>query len=325
MHQSTGTALCAPGIVCAMCAMDESAPGGALPRTRATIAADLVRLGVAAGSCLLVHSSLRSLGWVCGGPVAVVQALLDTVGADGTLVVPAQTPEYTDPAGWRSPPVPESWWPAIRREMPAFDPRLTPSQGMGVIAETVRTWPGARRSAHPTVSFAALGALAADLLREHPLDYGLGDASPLGELYRRGAWVLLLGVGYDRATALHLAQYRRPGHAEEENGAGLRHQALRPGRPRRPGHAEEENGAPVLVDGRREWRRFRDIDFDTGPFEQIGTAFDRAGHVRRGSIGEADARLFPVRLAADFAAEWLRSARVESPSPTSDGINGIRG
>lgn len=59
--------------------------------TRGTIAAGLRELGVRSDDTLLVHSSLSSLGWVCGGPVAVVQGLLDALGPDGTLVVPTQT------------------------------------------------------------------------------------------------------------------------------------------------------------------------------------------------------------------------------------------
>jgi aminoglycoside N3'-acetyltransferase len=176
-----------------------------MPRTRRSLAADFARLGVESGATLLVHSSLKAVGWVVGGPVAVVQALLDTVGPAGTIVVPTQDGEYSDPAAWINPPVPEAWWPVIRSEMPAFDPRLTPSRYMGVVAETVRTWPGARRSGHPAVSFAAIGARAAEVTADHPLDLGLGDRSPLGTLYRRDAMVLLIGVGYDRATAFPLA------------------------------------------------------------------------------------------------------------------------
>jgi aminoglycoside 3-N-acetyltransferase len=255
--------------------------GPAPPPTRASLAAELARLGLAPGSVVFVHSSLRSLGWVCGGPVAVVQALIDAVGPSGTIVVPTHTPEHSDPASWIHPPVPEPWWPVIRAETPAFDPRLTPSHGMGVIAETVRTWPGARRSGHPAVSCAALGAEAAELTRPHPLDFGLGDESPVGRLYRRGALVLLLGVGYDRATALHLAQYQLPGRVEVAA------------------------GAPVLEDGRRVWREYREIDFDTEPFESIGLAFERAGRVRVGPVGRTTARLFSLGEAVDFAVDWL--------------------
>src|SRR5258706_11074241 len=101
---------------------DEQAIGRAdLPRARATLAADLTKLGVRAGSVLLVHSSVSALGWVAGGPVAVVQALRDALGPEGTLVVPTHTPDNSDPATWRNPPVPESWWQVIRDNMPGFD------------------------------------------------------------------------------------------------------------------------------------------------------------------------------------------------------------
>ena len=123
--------------------------------TRARIAADLGRLGVRPGSVLVVHSSLSALGWVCGRAQAVVEGLIDALGADGTLVVPAHTSGNCDPATWSNPPVPEDWWPVIRAEMPAFDPRVTPTDYMGAIAEVARTWPGALRSAHPQVSFAS--------------------------------------------------------------------------------------------------------------------------------------------------------------------------
>ncbi|TME55659.1 MAG: AAC(3) family N-acetyltransferase, partial [Chloroflexi bacterium] len=92
-----------------------------LPRTRQSLANDLRVLGVEAGMTLIMHSSLKSLGWVCGGPVAVLQALMDVVTPSGTIVVPTQTGEYSDPAQWQHPPVPESWRQIIYDTMPAFD------------------------------------------------------------------------------------------------------------------------------------------------------------------------------------------------------------
>jgi aminoglycoside 3-N-acetyltransferase len=50
-------------------------------QTRASIAADLQRLGVRSGQVLMVHSSLSSLGYVLGGAQAVVGALLDVLAS----------------------------------------------------------------------------------------------------------------------------------------------------------------------------------------------------------------------------------------------------
>jgi aminoglycoside 3-N-acetyltransferase len=252
------------------------------PQTRASLSRDLTALGVAPGDTLLVHSSLSALGWVCGGEQALVQALMDTVGPGGTLVVPTQTMDNTDPAGWRDPPVPEDWWPVIRAEAPGFDPRLTPSRYMGRVPELVRTWPGAVRSANPQTSFAALGPRARDLMEHHPVDCRLGEDSPLAALERAGARVLLLGTGFGSCTAFHLAEYRIP-------------------RPRL-----ERSGCAVLSpDGSREWVAFTDVFLDEEDFALLGEDFEGTGAVVSGPVGEASARLFSLPGAVAFAAGWM--------------------
>jgi aminoglycoside 3-N-acetyltransferase len=107
-----------------------------------------------------------------------VLALLDAVGPEGTLVMPTHSGDLTDPAGWVNPPVPKSWWAAMRDQMPAYDQALTPTRGMGVIADAFRHLPGGIRSTHPTVSAAAFGSMAASIVSHHELDHGLGEASP---------------------------------------------------------------------------------------------------------------------------------------------------
>ncbi len=261
------------------------------PRTRKSLGRDLRRLGIHAGDLVLMYSSLSSLGWVAGGAPAVVLALLDVMGPDGTLVVPTQTGDNSDPREWSRPPVPEDWWPVIRAEMPAYDPATTPTRGMGRIAECLRTWPGACRSAHPQVSFAALGRIAEEVTRSHPFDDGLGEASPLGLLYRLDAKVLLLGVGYDSATALHLAEYRVPGMPRGQFGAA------------------------ALVAGSRRWITYSDVEhLDSDElFPSIGEAYEGAYPVSIGLVGSAEARLLPMRSLVDFGTHWI-SARLATHS-----------
>jgi len=66
------------------------------PVTVESMASDLRALGVEAGQTVLVHGSLSSLGWVCGGAPAVVDALQRVVSPDGTLVIEmrAHTPAF---------------------------------------------------------------------------------------------------------------------------------------------------------------------------------------------------------------------------------------
>jgi len=153
------------------------------PRTRLSLAADLRLLGLEPGAVVIVHSSLSSLGWVCGGSVAVVLALIDVLTESGTLVMPTHSAEYSDPRKWENPPVPESWLEAIRETMPAFDSRTVPTLGMGHIPETFRGWPKALRSSHPAFSFAAWGRHASFVTEDHSLDYSLGEGSPLARIY----------------------------------------------------------------------------------------------------------------------------------------------
>ncbi|XVV14399.1 aminoglycoside N(3)-acetyltransferase [Actinoplanes sp. CA-131856] len=253
-----------------------------LPHTTGTLTADLRELGLAAGDTVLVHSSMRAVGSVAGGVQAVVQAMLDVLGPEGTLVVPTHTPVNSDPAEWENPPVPAEWWPVLREQSPGFDPARTPSQWMGVLPEVVRAWPGARRSSHPQVSFAALGARAEEIGGAHPLEDGLGDGSPLGAVYRANGKVLLLGCGHARNTSLHLAECRQARPTTAVHGAAVR----------------DPSGA-----GR--WVTWTAPVADASDFAELGDAYEAASTVRLGTVGNAESRLMPQRSLVDFATEWL--------------------
>ncbi|MEM8619552.1 MAG: AAC(3) family N-acetyltransferase [Actinomycetota bacterium] len=241
----------------------------------------------AAGSIVVVHCSLSRLGWVVGGAPAVVGALRAALGSAGTIVMPAQT-GVSDPSHWQAPPVPASWWQTIRDNWPPFDAASTPMRGMGAVAECLARAPGSVHSGHPAVGFVAQGPRAAALMRPHPLEAGLGDGSPLGRLYDAGAHIVLLGVGHDNNTSLHLAELRALGDAA-------------------PTIAD---GAPLIVDGRPRWVEYRHVDYDEDDFPALANAYLAAGgpHATT-SLGAGEAHLVPMCELVDFGTKWIAAQR----------------
>jgi aminoglycoside 3-N-acetyltransferase len=262
-----------------------------------SLTADLASLGVAPGSVVLVHSSLSALGWVCGGPVAVIEALLKAVGDNGTLVMPAHSADVSDPSSWDNPPVPSDWWPLIRESMPTFDPRVTPTLAIGVIAENFRSWPGVLRSNHPTSSLAARGPRASEILTEQPLDDPHGELSPLARLYGLGGQVLLLGASFGSNTSLHLAERRAFGDRQSRC----------------------QSGSPVLVEGLREWVQYEEPDVDETDFERLGSAFlEESSSVKKAKVGACKAMLMPQVDLIDFGVQWLIKNRDELGRPLGE-------
>ncbi|GAA4497053.1 AAC(3) family N-acetyltransferase [Actinoallomurus oryzae] len=257
--------------------------------TRDDLLSDLHALGLCPGGDLLVHASMRRVGRVAGGATTLVEAVSEALGQDGTLVVPTPTAENSDSSRAYLARV-EGMTAAERRlyraAMPAFDPARTPSTGAGVFPECVRLAPGALRSEHPQMSFAALGARAKVIVDGHAPHCHLGEESPLARLYDLDAEVLMLGTGYDTCTALHLAEYRYT---------------------RKP--PTRGYNCVIEQDGRARWWSYEDVVLDDRDFRAVGAAFDDTAYVKRGRVGSADSRLVSLRRLVDFAAGWFAATR----------------
>jgi aminoglycoside 3-N-acetyltransferase len=143
----------------------------------------LTHLGVKRGDRLLVHSSLRMLGWVDGGADAVIDAILGAVGPSGTVMMPAFT----------FPPA------------EIFDPAQTPTT-MGAIAEAFRRRPDVTRSVHPTHSVTIWGKDRERLAAAHRTSTALGVGSPVHLILSEGGDIILLGVGHWANSAVHVAE-----------------------------------------------------------------------------------------------------------------------
>lgn len=258
------------------------------PWTSDDLAGDLRRLGVGPGAVVIVHSSLRSIGFVAGGPQAVIDALCAAIGPSGTLTMPAHTADRSDPADWVNPPVPEHWWPVIREHAPPFDPYATPPERMGAVATALLLRRDTVRSAHPQLSHMANGPAATHVIEPHGVVEGFGDASPLGRLYDLDATVVLIGVDHANNTSLHLAEVRGEW----------------------PSKRMVVEGSRMLVDGVPRWVTFAQTDYDADDFPAVGAAFEATGGVRTGRFGGATAKVMRMRDLVDFATEWFSTNRV---------------
>ena len=255
-----------------------------IPNTVDSIHAGLKRLGVSEGDVIIVHSSLSSFGEVIGRQEAVVKALLKAVGSGGTIVMPAFTWENDDPVNYTNPPIPTELHDVFRENMLAFDKNTTPVyvEGIGIIPEYFRTYPGTLRSDHPYVSFTANGKLAQQIVARHVLTPSQGMETPLGALYNLGAKILLLGVNYDVCTAFHFSE------ALTERLPMVTERYL------------------IIEDGKRIWKSVSDYDYDgENDFLEIGNTFETSGGVTVKPIGHAICKLFDYKSAVDFGAEWI--------------------
>jgi aminoglycoside 3-N-acetyltransferase len=151
--------------------------------SRSRLVAGLRALGLREGSVVLVHARMSALGWVVGGSGAVVSALLEALGPEGTLMAYASWQEHVYHADeW-----PEEHRAAYVAEPPVFDPATAEAaRDHGRLPERVRTWPGAERSVHPEASMVAVGRLARVLTAGHPQEDAYGPDSPLGRLVAAG-------------------------------------------------------------------------------------------------------------------------------------------
>ena len=228
------------------------------PLRRADLVRDLAGTGVRRGDLLMVHSSLRSIGFVEAGPETVVDALLQAVGPEGTLVVPTFTyPSAGDPEF-------------------VFDPVHTPS-GMGAISEAARRRPEARRSIHLAHSVAAIGPLAATIATSGGASAWDAD-SPMRQVFDRSGRYLLLGVPYQNLTAMHLCEvwlglpYRKARISEGlmRHPDGSCTPLVSIGTPPLPGHPGSD-------------------------YNRLGQRMEDAGLVTLGIVGNAVARLLDAR------------------------------
>jgi aminoglycoside N3'-acetyltransferase len=224
-----------------------------------TLVGELLELGVTPGGVLLVHTSFSKVKPVEGGPAGLIRALQGALGSGGTLVMPSMSYDDDHP----------------------FDKRTSPCPEMGVVADTFWRLPGVMRSDN-NHAFAATGPLAEKILAPHPIDPPHGLNSPVGRVYELDGQVLLLGVGQDSNTTIHLA----------ENLAGVRYR--------------RDKYITLLRDGKPVRFDYREIDHCCQNLALADGWLDEQNLQRHGKVGHAEARLMRSRGVVPVVMEYIK-------------------
>jgi aminoglycoside N3'-acetyltransferase len=227
--------------------------------SRAHVTEQLRKLGVREGGVLLVHTSFRAVRPVEGGPLGLIAALRDALGPKGTLVLPSGSGDDDEP----------------------FDPLTTPVRDdLGILPELFWREPGVLRGNHFD-GFAAIGPRAVEIVSAPLKLPPSAPGSPISVIHDLDGQVLLLGVGHDSSTMLHLAEllggvpYRVPHH-----------------------YTVIENGRKVRID-------YGENDHCCQGFAKMDAWLRAAGLQAEGLVGHAQSRLARAQDLVRIAVEQL--------------------
>lgn len=254
--------------------------------TKEQLKEQLSLLGVEEGMTLMVHASMKSFGYVCGGSETLIDAVLELLGYEGTLVVPLQSSDNTEPSYWQNPPIDVSLYPEVRKHHPAFHMHHSDCSNMGVFVEGVRHREGCIISSHPNAAFASVGKYARFICRKHDLSFPFAENSPLKACVDLKAHVLLLGVGFDRCTGLHYAE-----HLSKQRAILLQ-------------------GSAMDTSEGRKWVKYLDYNHDSDDFVYIGEIMRKKNMVKEASIQTSVCQLFSLEDAVKEGVIWLSKQNV---------------
>lgn len=226
---------------------------------------------------LCIHASLRSFGWVDGGAQTIIEGLL---AAGCTVLTPAFSDEFGVaplPTMHRLQNGSDYDW-AMRKAWPGVDKIYTPASNaiekaeMGAMPAAVLQRPDRHRGNHPLCSFAALGPLAEVLVA---MQAPLAVNAPLAALVENKGSIVLMGVGLESMTLLHLA--------EQSAGRNLFRR-----------WANDQHGKTIEVE----------MGGCSDGFGKLATLL--APLMRETQVGQSHWRIFPARETLALAADAIR-------------------
>jgi aminoglycoside 3-N-acetyltransferase len=244
-----------------------------------------LQAGMAPGDTVVVHASLKAVGWISGGANTMVDALLQVIGPQGTLIVPAQYTANLDP-GLLEPPLDPTLASVLRQSQPPFRGKATHLPTMGALTTAVQLDERSKLSDHPTCAVLAIGKHAQWITADHPLTPAFGLGSPYDKASQLNAKGLLIGVDYAVVSALHTVQ------VQTRSVPWVIHSAMR---------------GPLEAPTRTE---YLDLAYASDAFNALGAAFEQTHPVTITPLGQTVLRRFALNDLLGFAKTWME--RIEN-------------
>ena len=253
-----------------------------LPVTFESTIAAFRTLGLKEGDTIELHGSLRAIGLVSGGPNTIIDALLKVLSHEGTLLMAAQYSTNSEPALWEHPPVDIEAFETIRATHPPYKGRESYLRWMGSFAQVLQLKDQTLFSDHPSMAAMALGKQAKWLTMDQPLTPAFGLGSPFEKALQLKSKALLIGVGYDVLTGLHVAE------------------ALSK---KRPYHLES---ATILTNNQPKRIKFLDYEYESDIFSAIGSEYEKTHTVPSIPLGNAVIKLIDMPSLHEFALAYFK-------------------
>jgi len=248
--------------------------------TKKIITRDLRNLEIQKGDRIILHSSLKSIGFVQGGARTVIDALTELIGPGGTLAMPLFS-EY--------------------QEIEKIDLRTIPCR-LGAVPETFRQYPGLFRSASSTHSVGLWGNEAKEIAYTHLNSTRLGINSPLHVLAQKGAWILHIGCDFRTSSIIHIAEVM----AEVPYG--------------RIGYTKRGGPGPINYidfEGQGRIDAWKEMPGDSASFNKIQKICENQGMISHGKIGYAPSLKIKadqlVLASINFIKDDMHAILCESP------------
>lgn len=239
----------------------------------------MIRLGVKKGMLLYVSASMEPFRYVVGGAQCVIEALMELVGYDGTIVMAAPTRHLCDPIELNV--VPRDRIDEARKNALPFNKKLSIPSGVGEIPIQFMRNEAVLRSNHPMVSFLAWGKYAKLIVEKHPLHFGMNQESPLGKIKDYNGYVVTIGNDYEDCEIFHLAQYMTMK-------CPIRIYSC-----------------PIEKSGATGWIQILDLELNQDGYNEIGKKMEERHLVKSTYLGNTTCRFFSAKVAQETAVEYF--------------------